>query len=624
MCGIAAIVSFNDKGKERFSRIAKCTDLLKHRGPDYQKHIIENNFAMAHARLSIIDLSEASNQPFITHDNRFTIVYNGEIFNYKQLKNQLQQNGHTFYTEGDVEVLINLYKEFGKNCLNKINGFFSFLLYDKQTQIFFAARDRYGVKPFYYYADENYFACSSELRTLKYITDCNTINKTALYTYLQLTYIPEKLSILENIHKLEPGEYLTIENNKIRKEKYYSLNLPSEYKEQKDINKTFLTLLESAVEERLTSDVPVGCFLSGGIDSSVITAIASQQNKNLQTFSVGFKNNSYFDESVYAEIVAKKYETQHQTFYLGEVESESEIENFLKAIDEPFADSSAFNVYVLSKKTKQHVSVVLSGDGADELFAGYNKHRAEWMIRNQKLKTTLLKSASSITSLFPSSRNGKLSNRIRQINRFADGAKLSSQERYWQWACFYEENKVKKLLDLSPKEGKYFSEIKNTYTSIINANYNSTLLADVNLVLPSDMLTKVDRMSMANALEVRNPFLDYRIVDFAFSLDTKYKIDGNTQKKIVKESCAHLLPNEILNRKKHGFETPIQKWLKGALKSKVEEYCLNKDFIEQQNLFDYKELKQVVEQSLSNNSGETTFAVWSVLIFNYWYKQNIN
>lgn len=279
MCGIAAIISFNDNGKERFSRIAKCTGLLKHRGPDYQKYIIEPNFAMAHARLSIIDLSEASNQPFTTHDGRYTIVYNGEIFNYKQLKNQLQQNGHTFYTKGDVEVLINLYKEYGKDGLNKINGFFSFLLYDKQTQTFFAARDRYGVKPFYYYTDENYFACSSELRTLKYITDCNTINKTALYTYLQLTYIPEKLSILENIHKLEPGECLTIDNNKIKKEKYYSIKLPIEYKEQKDVNKTFLVLLESAVEERLTADVPVGCFLSGGIDSSVITAIASQKKQ---------------------------------------------------------------------------------------------------------------------------------------------------------------------------------------------------------------------------------------------------------------------------------------------------------------------------------------------------------
>jgi len=578
---------------------------------------------MAHVRLGIIDLSEASNQPFTTNDNRFTIVYNGEIFNYKQLKNQLQQNGHTFYTEGDVEVLINLYKEYGKDCLHKINGFFSFLLYDKQTQTFFAARDRFGVKPFYYYTDENYFACSSELRTLKHITDCNTINKTALYTYLQLTYIPEKTSILENIHKLEPGERLTISNNNIQKDKYYSIKLPSEYKEQKDVNKTFLNLLESAVEERLTSDVPVGCFLSGGIDSSVITAIAAQQNKNLQTFSIGFKNNTYFDESVYAEIVAKKYNTNHHTFYIGEPDAENEIENFLLAIDEPFADSSAFNVFVLSKKTKQHVKVVLSGDGADEIFAGYNKNRAEWMIRNQPFKTAVLKNTSLIAKMFPASRGTKLSNRIRQINRFANGAKLSPQERHWQWACFYEENKAAALINLSQEEQKDFNELKSNYTSAVNDDYNSTLLADVNLVLPSDMLTKVDRMSMANALEVRNPFLDYRLIEFAFSLRTQNKIDVNLQKKIVKESCAHLLPKEIIDRKKHGFETPVQKWLKGILKDKVEEYCLDKAFIEHQNIFNYIELKQAVEQALSANAGDTTSVVWSVLVFNYWYKQNI-
>ena len=623
MCGIAAIIGFTDKGKERFNRIARCADLLKHRGPDNQKHIIESNFAMAHARLSIIDLSEASNQPFTTQDNRFTIVYNGEIFNYKELKQQLQQSGHTFYTEGDVEVLINLYKEFGKNCLHKINGFFAFVLYDKQTQTFFAARDRIGVKPFYYYADENYFACSSELKIVKYITGCNTINKTALYAYLQLTYVPEKASILENIYKLESGESLFVEKNKITKEKYYSVKLPTEYKEEKNVNKTFLNLLESAVEARLTADVPVGCFLSGGIDSSVITALASQKNKNLQTFSIGFKNNRYFDESVYAEVVAKKYNTQHQTFYLSEGEAENEIDNFLNAIDEPFADSSAFNVFVLSKKTKQHVKVVLSGDGADELFAGYNKHRAEWMIRNQILKTSLLKNASSVTKLLPASRSGKISNKIRQFERFANGAKLSPQERYWRWASFYEENKSAELINLSSKQQQEFKGLKNSYTSLISNDYNSILLADVNLVLPSDMLTKVDRMSMANALEVRNPFLDYRMVEFAFSLQVENKIDANIQKKIVKESCAHLLPTEILNRKKHGFETPVQQWLQGVLKSKVEEYCLDKNFIEQQNIFNYPALKQVIEQALSTNAGDATSVVWSILIFNYWYKQNI-
>lgn len=265
----------------------------------------------------------------------------------------------------------------------------------------------------------------------------------------------------------------------------------------------------------------------------------------------------------------------------------------------------------------------MSGDGADEVFAGYNKHRAEWMIRNQKAKTALLKGMSLVGKTLPQSRNTKLSNTIRQINRFADGAKLSEKERYWQWACFFEEKKASELINLSKQELKEFGQVKHSYTSLINNDYNSVLLADINLVLPSDMLTKVDRMSMANALEVRNPFLDYRLVEFAFSLKEQYKIDASNQKKLIKESCAHLLPTEIITRKKHGFETPVQKWLQGVLKNKVQEYCLDKNFIEHQNLFNYNKLKNIVEQALSNNSGNATSLVWSVLIFNHWYKQNI-
>ncbi|HXB39338.1 MAG TPA: asparagine synthase (glutamine-hydrolyzing) [Bacteroidia bacterium] len=623
MCGIAAIVGFTEEGRGKFNRIETCAQLLKHRGPDNQRFIIEKNFAFAHARLSIIDLSEQSNQPFISQDKRFTIIYNGEIFNYKALREDLKQKGHIFYTEGDVEVLLNLYKQYDKEALQKINGFFAFVIYDKQADIFFAARDRFGVKPFYYYCDKDYFACASELRVLKHITDCKTIDKSALYTYLQLTYTPEKTCILSGTQKLEPGTFLFIENKKLTKEKYYSVNISASYSETKNANKTFLELLESSVEARMVSDVPVACFLSGGIDSSVITALASKQNKNLQTFSVGFKGNTHFDESVYAEIVAKKYKTNHQTFYFTGSEAENEIENFFNSIDEPFADSSAFNVFMLCKKTKSHAKVVLSGDGADELFAGYNKHRAEWMIRHQKTKTAFIKNSGALSKLFPSSRNGKITDKIRQLQRFSAGAKLNATERYWRWASFYGEKKVANLLKLNSAEKKKADELKNAYTGLISDDYNSVLLSDTNLVLPSDMLVKVDRMSMAHGLEVRNPFLDHRLVKFAFLLESKYKIDGKTQKKIIKESCAHLLPDEILHRKKHGFETPVQQWLRGVLKSKVHELLLNEDFITHQNLFDFAELKKITAKALSNNPGDTTSVVWALLVFNHWYKKHI-
>ncbi|MGZ3864842.1 MAG: asparagine synthase (glutamine-hydrolyzing) [Bacteroidia bacterium] len=623
MCGFAAIAGFTDEGKERFGSVKACSLLLKHRGPDNQGFIIEKDFAMAHARLSIIDLSVASNQPFVSADGRFTLVFNGEIFNYKTLRDELKSKGHVFKSNGDVEVLVNLYREFGRDCLNKINGFFAFFLYDKQTDSFFAARDRYGVKPLYYCHDEDYFACSSELRSLKHISGSNEIDKAALYAYLQLTYVPEKTTILKDTHKLEPGHCVLIQNKKVKIEKYYSLRIPSKYTALKDENKKFLSLLESAVEARLVSDVPVGSFLSGGIDSSVITAIASRQNKDLQTFSIGFGGNKHFDESVYAEVVAKKYKTNHHTFHLTESEAEAELDNFFAGIDEPFADSSAFNVFILSKKTKKHVKVVLSGDGADELFAGYNKHRAEWMVRHQKAKTLLLKNSGVFSKLIPSSRNSKLSNKTRQLQRFAAGAKLSAGERYWRWASFYDEKHAAKIIALNEKEKSNFEFLKKEYTKTLNEDYNSVLLADMNLVLPGDMLTKVDRMSMAHGLEIRNPFLDYRMVEFAFSLEPSSKIDGRSQKKIIKESCAHLLPDEILHRKKHGFETPVQQWLQGPLKNRIDELCLDESFIEQQGLFSYKEIRSLVKKALSADAGDTTSVVWSLLIFNHWYKKYI-
>jgi len=623
MCGIAAIVGFKPEGRKHLHRIAQCGTLLQHRGPDKQNYIIAENFAMAHARLSIIDLSEQSDQPFTSHDKRFTVVYNGELFNYRELREELKQKGHRFYTSGDVEVLVNLYLEYGDACLQKINGFFSFFIYDRHKNCFFAARDRFGVKPFYYYHDAHYFACASEIRALKHITGIKTINKGALYTYLQLTYIPEKSSILQGIHKLEPGHCLFIEDHNVRVQKYFSLNVPLAYSEIKEPGKKFIELLDSSIEARMVSDVPVACFLSGGIDSSVITALASQKNKDLQTFSVGFNGNSHFDESPYAELVARRYKTKHHTFHFTESEAESEVVNFFESIDEPFADSSAFNLFVLSKKTKQHVKVVLSGDGADELFAGYNKHRAEWMVRHQRIRTFLLKNAGLLAKLAPSSRNTRFANKARQLNRFALGARLPAAERYWRWACFYEENNVNTLMQLSHEEKKEFLALKNYYTRNITHDLNSVLLADMNLVLPSDMLVKVDRMSMAHGLEVRNPFLDHRLVDFAFSLDAKYKINRNVQKKIVRESCAHLLPAEILSRAKHGFETPVQQWLKGILRPQVSALLEDMDFLEQQSLFDPKEVKKIAFRALSSNPGEATSAAWALLVFNHWYKKHI-
>jgi asparagine synthase (glutamine-hydrolysing) len=624
MCGIAAIVGFTEAGKQQLTRIAQCPVLLRHRGPDKQQHLIEENFGFAHARLSIIDLSPQSDQPFTSHDKRFTLVYNGEIFNYRELREELQQRGITFHTDGDAEVLINLYRAYGREGIQKINGFFAFVLHDRQSKTFFAARDRFGVKPLYYYHSEDIFACASELRSLRALANERTIDKAALFAYLQLTYTPENCTLLKNMHKLAPGASLFIENGGLSFEQYYSLSLPAQYSDLSEPSASLLELLDSAVQLRMVSDVPVASFLSGGIDSSVITALASRYNPGLQTFSLGFRGNAQLDESKFAGLVARKYNTKHHTFYLTDPEAEAEIGNFLDAMDEPFADSSAFNVYMLSKMTRRHVKVVLSGDGADELFAGYNKHRAEWMVRNQPAKTALLGAAAGLARLLPASREGKLANRVRQLDRFAKGAKLDAGERYWRWASFYSETLAARLLRPDASGQQSFQKRKQAYTSLLNEDFNSVLLADARLVLPGDMLVKVDRMSMAHGLEVRNPFLDYRVVEFAFSLHAKHKLDARQQKKIVRESFRHLLPDEILNRSKHGFETPVRRWLRGVLRPYVEELLLNPSFIEQQGLFEYEELNRVVQKALSQDAGDSAAVVWALLIFNHWYKKHLS
>lgn len=624
MCGIAAIVGFTEKGRQRLPRIAQCAALLRHRGPDHQQHMLAENFAFAHARLSIIDLSAQSNQPFTSHDKRFTVVYNGEIFNYRQLRDELMQRGETFHTGGDVEVLVNLYRAFGKEGVKKINGFFAFVLHDHEANTFFAARDRFGVKPLYFYQDGDYFSCASELRTLKGLCDLGEIDRAALYTYLQLTYTPENCSLLENAQKLQPGSFLFIEKNCVSAGTYYTLGISEQNAPSpQPPGRQLIGLLDDAVQARMVADVPVGTFLSGGIDSSIITALAARHQPGLQTFSVGFAGNAQLDESKYAELVAKKYKTRHHTFHFTEAEAGSEIENFLDAIDEPFADSSAFNVYVLAKKTRQHVKVALSGDGADELFAGYNKHRAEWLVRNDPVKAFLLRSASLFASFTRASRESKMANRARQLERFASGAKLNPAERYWRWASFYPQQKARRLIKLSHGQAALYEVRKKEYTSLVAENFNSVLLADTKLVLPADMLVKVDRMSMAHGLEVRNPFLDYRVVEFAFSLDARYKIDKYEQKKILRESCAHLLPSEILQRKKHGFETPVQQWLRGVLRGHAERLLLDRAFIEGQGLFNYGEVEDVVRRALGNSPGDAGAVAWALLIFNHWYKKHI-
>ncbi len=603
MCGIAGLYYFSEKNSLLNS--TAITEALKHRGPDYQNNFKFKNCVLFHARLSVLDLSTKSNQPFLNENNTKALCYNGEIFNYKTLSAALSE----LKTNGDAEVLFKLFETERLNCLNKLNGFFAFSFYDSLSDEFTLVRDRYGVKPLYYYSDKNKLAFASELKPLMQLIEPQEINANALYSYLRLNYCSGKETIFKNVYRLLPGQCLQIKNKQISIVNWY------EIPKTDSTAKTISELLSDAVKIRLNADVPVGSFLSGGLDSSIISALAKQHHNDIHTFSLGFADEPFFDETHYAELVAKHIQSEHYVFKLKNNDLLENINPFLNSIDEPFADSSAFNVYVLSKYTKQYVKVALSGDGADELFMGYNKHKAEFLSGNF-FYNTILPLVSPLLNLLPQSRNSGFSNKSRQLKRFSDAVGLNPEERYKNWACVSDSQEVKQLLHLHYTKNTF----ANLFTeSFSQNNFNPVNYADLKIVLADDMLVKADRMSMQHGLEIRNPFLDYRVVEFALNLPMEQKISKAGQKLILKENFKHLLPPEIFNRPKKGFELPLWKWLNKELKNNIEEKWLSKKIIEEQQFFNYGAVQKLKEELFSNNPGDSPAKVWALIVFQNWY-----
>ena len=369
--------------------LAKATESLASRGPD--NHAVFNNekVGLGHRRLSIIDTSSDAHQPMKDVTGRYRLVFNGEIYNYKSLKAQLEAKGVRFATSSDTEVLLYALIEEGAECLNKLNGFFAFAFYDERENSLLLARDRFGIKPLHIYQDEDKVLFASEVKSILAYGIERKLNYNALHTYLQLNYLPGSLSMFEGVRKLLPGHYFKIKGKEMEESAYYELKpKPIDHSFDKSKSK-FHSLLEQSVTDRLVADVPLGTFLSGGIDSSVISAIAARHVDELQTFSIGYKDEPYFDETGYANLVAEKIGSKHTVFKLTNDNLFAHLYDMLDYLDEPFADSSALAVYILSKETRKNVTVALSGDGADEIFAGYNKHAALYRMLHNTPKAAL-------------------------------------------------------------------------------------------------------------------------------------------------------------------------------------------------------------------------------------------
>ncbi|MBD3638501.1 MAG: asparagine synthase (glutamine-hydrolyzing) [Crocinitomicaceae bacterium] len=615
MCGIIGIWAKNKNGELQFQKMPSALKELAHRGPDNQSIKTYSKVCLGHARLSVIDLEESANQPMSDSSDRYHLVFNGEIYNYKELREQLIREGVQFKTQSDTEVLLYMLIHYGEKALEKLNGFFAFIFYDQQHDKILYARDRMGIKPLVFYEDEDKIILTSELHALFRFDIEKSIDEVPFNEYFRLTYIAAPNAILKNTYKVKAGHLGVIDDGGPRFTAYYeNKRQPMARLSFQDAADELRSILTTAVKKRLVADVPLGTFLSGGLDSSIISAIARKHKEDLKTFSIGF-DHEYFNESDYARKVAKHIGSDHYEFILTRKHFKENFGAFLDAIDEPFGDSSAFAMYLLARETKKHVTVALSGDGADELFAGYRKHRAEMMVRDMTSTRKMgVKAASGLLAKLRVSRSDKFGDLNRKLQKLGKGVDLSNEQRYFEWCSFISQEEATQLIqsEMKQKVGWTGSEIYDM---------SDYLIADQKLVLANDMLKKVDLMSMAHALEVRTPFLDHNVVEFANSLPFHHKLDMKTGKLILKHAFESMLPPETLNRKKQGFEIPIQDWLGDEIQEVLSSDLFSKAFIEEQNLFNYGYVKDLCNSVKSKSFGEKIYVIWSLIIFQHWYKK---
>lgn len=620
MCGITGIWSKKSEGKVDFSAIQPATDSLKHRGPDHIGIKRYTNCALGHTRLSIIDCDERSNQPFLSDDERYGMVFNGEIYNFLFLREKLEELGVSFKTVSDTEVLLHQLMHYGVEGLKEINGFFALAFYDQIEERLILARDSAGIKPLLVAEDKHQVCFASEMSAIEAMIPQQKLNVAGINQYFALTYSVAPDTIFKEVEALKPGEVRVYDstgrsNHQIHPEKRKTPTFSQHKMDYDSACKEVKHLLTESVKLRMVSDVPLGTFLSGGLDSSIISAIARQLKPDLETFSVGF-DHPYFNETDYSDEVAKHIDSRHTKIMIGKEEFRENFSRFLKSLDQPFADSSAFAMFLLAERTSEKVTVALSGDGADELFGGYRKHLAAFHMRHfspgkafalQWLKLGLLP--------FKSSRSGRWGDLKRKVNRFDQGRKMSGMERYWHWCQFIPQESRKALL-----QPEMFAEIPYPF-DWEQGGATPDLLADQQLVLPNDMLKKVDMMSMAHGLEVRTPFLDTSIITFANALPEQFMLNRKGGKRILKDGFKDLLPLSVINRSKKGFEIPLAYWLKEELAEQLNGDLFTKQYIEEQRIFNGRFIEELKKETNQALEGDQIFLIWSLIIFQNWWER---
>ena len=602
MCGISGF-SFPDQ-----DLITRMNDAIRHRGPDGEGVFVDERISLGHRRLAIIDLSEKGTQPMVYKD--YLITYNGEIYNFIDLKNELSAKGHRFGSASDTEVILHAYEEWGFDCVKRFNGMWAFCLYDKMKNILFLSRDRFGIKPLYYFYDKHKLIFSSEIKAITKHNLKLEINKTALNYYFYQKYITGNHSIYKQIYALEPSHNLifNLKTGIIENQKYFKLEEEIERMKQQPLKERLATvekLLIDAVKKRLTADVPVGSFLSGGLDSSIISSIIAREKKDFDTFSIGFKEKS-FNELHYSIIVAEFIKTRHH-YQIMDPGAEM-IHHIFSRLDEPFGDSSIIPTFLLSGITREKVVVSLSGDAGDEIFGGYDTYQAFQLAK--LLPACLMKTGKHLINTLPAS--DQYSSTRLKVAKFFKDYHPNRVIRHLNWMSQTDEIQRKQLLQ------ENYTDIEKYIETPLKSKLIDIQLNDIKNYLAADILKKVDAASMMVSLEARIPFLDYRLVPLVLSLPERYKINFLRVKYLLKKIGQNYLPSGIIHRKKQGFAIPLSKWIKES--ELIKSYLLdNKHYMHK---LINKEFVANQYQKHLTNKGDYSRLLWLVFVFNFWYDQS--
>lgn len=638
MCGICGWIELNSSRNSRSTRpnLAAMSETIEHRGPDDWGKAEFKDAGIAMTRLSIIDLG-GGHQPISNDRQDCSIVFNGEIYNFQELRKELEGKGYCFKTRSDTEVVLRAYEEWGDDCLNRLRGMFALAIYDSRPAKTGAAellrgrprlllaRDRVGKKPLYYYRDEERIIFGSEIKAI--LADPSVkarVRRSILPLYLSYGYVPAPYTFFENISELPPAHRLVVENGEVTVHRYWEpppQKVADPALSEKQYVERLRDLFEEAVRVRLVSDVPLGAFLSGGVDSTAVVAFMTRLMKQpVKTFAIGFTDDPSFNELEHARVVANHFQSDHREFMV----SPDAIDLLPKLVwhyDQPFADSSAIPSFLVARMTREHVKVALTGDGSDELFAGYERFAAARLAETYRRTPHLVQNAvKQFLDLMPEATTYR--SFVRRARRFVDSAALPLSERYLRWVGVFPPSLISELLT-DDIETDPVSHFQSHFSPAHDGDLIAQLLSvNMTTYLPGDLLVKTDRMTMANSLEARCPFLDHELLEFACTIPSELKLKGMTTKYILKRALQGIVPQEIIRRKKHGFGVPVGRWFRTSLNSYLHETLLSREALAR-GYFHEATLRRLIAEHESGKR-DHGHRLWSLLTLEIWHRMFID